>query len=395
MEQTETKLIHTGKEFNITPSVTPPIFQTSTYFAPDNADDYIKLANTTNSPWFYHRYGNPVHSQVIAILASLEGTESALLASSGMGAISTAVLAVVRQGDHVIVQRSHYAAANQLFHDLLPAFGIEVSIVEQSDNQSFENALRPNTRLIYLETPSNPILTLTDLEFVGQLGKKHGITTMCDNTFASPLNQRPHDYGIDIVVHSATKYLGGHSDLTAGAVCASHEWITKIWRRMLILGASLSSFDSWLLLKGLRTLSLRMNQINQNASELAVWLEQHPQVSNVIYCGLPSHPQYELAKKQMKGFSGMLCMEVTGETPEKQLENAQMVLNHVRIFANATSLGGVESLIVHPASMWGIKDFPDKQQQIGINNGTLRISVGIENIQDLIADLDQAFKAIN
>lgn len=394
MKQTETNLIHTGKQHNITPSVTPPIYQTSTYFAPDNADDYIKLANTTTSPWFYHRYGNPVHSQVAEIIASLEGTEMAMLSSSGMGAISTAVLAVVKQGDHVIIQRSHYAAANQLFHDLLPTFGITVTVVEQADNEAFEKAIQDNTSLIYIETPSNPILTLTDLAFIGELGKKHGITTMCDNTFASPLNQRPHDFGIDIIVHSATKYLGGHSDLTAGVVCANEVWITKIWKRSLVLGASLSSFDSWLLLKGLRTLSLRMKQINENALQLAQWLEQHPLVKHVIYCGLPSHPQYELACQQMKGFSGMLCMEVVGNTNEQQLANAQSVLNNVHIFANATSLGGVESLIVHPCSMWGIKDFPEKQAQIGINNGMLRISVGIENIQDLIEDLDQALKTI-
>lgn len=393
MRQTETSLIHTGKEFNITPSVTPPIYQTSTYMAPDNADEYIKMAGTTNSPWFYHRYGNPVNSQVAAIIASLEGTETAMLTASGMGAISTAVLAVVKQGDHVIVQRSHYAAANQLFHQLLPDFGIEITVVEQEDNASFEQNIRPNTRLIYIETPSNPILALTDLQFLGELGKKHKIVTMCDNTFATPLNQRPHDFGIDIILHSATKYLGGHSDLCAGVVCASEEWITKIWKRMLILGASLSSFDSWLLLKGLRTLSLRMRQINENAQQIAEWLSNDPRVNKVLYCGLPSHPQFELAKKQMKGFSGMLCMEVAGESDEIQLSNAQKVLNSVKIFANATSLGGVESLIVHPASMWGIKDFPEKQKQIGINNGMLRISVGIENIHDLIADLDQALPA--
>jgi cystathionine beta-lyase/cystathionine gamma-synthase len=265
--------------------------------------------------------------------------------------------------------------------------------VEQEDNASFEQSIRPNTRLIYIETPSNPILALTDLQFLGELGKKHKIVTMCDNTFATPLNQRPHDFGIDIILHSATKYLGGHSDLCAGVVCASEEWITKIWKRMLILGASLSSFDSWLLLKGLRTLSLRMRQINENAQQLAEWLSNDPRVNKVLYCGLPSHPQFELAKKQMKGFSGMLCMEVAGESDEIQLSNAQKVLNSVKIFANATSLGGVESLIVHPASMWGIKDFPEKQKQIGINNGMLRISVGIENIHDLIADLDQAMPA--
>lgn len=395
MTQTDTILIHTGKEFNITPSVTSPIYQTSTYLAPDNVDEYMAMANTTTSPWFYHRYGNPVNSQVSAIIASLEGTESAMLASSGMGAISTAVLAVVKQGDHVIVQRSHYAAANQLFHELLPTFGVEVSVVEQEDNDAYLNAIRPNTRLIYIETPSNPILALTDLEFIGQLGKEHKIVTMCDNTFATPLNQRPHDFGIDIILHSATKYLGGHSDLCAGVVCASEEWITKIWRRMLILGASLSSFDSWLLLKGLRTLSLRVNQINRNSQELAEWLDKNPKIKKTTYCGLPSHPQFELAKKQMKGFSGMLSIEVIGNTPEQQFTHAQSILNKVRLFVNATSLGGVESLIVHPASMWGIKDYPEKQKQIGINNGMLRISVGIENVQDLIADLEQAMEDIH
>jgi len=390
MNRIETELIHAGKSFNTTQAVVPPIFQTATYYAEGDAEAYIKAATEARHPLFYHRHGNPVSSQTAALLAQLEGTEAALLTATGMAAISTAILSVVRAGDHVVAQRSHYSAANVFLRDMLPQFGVEVSFIDQSQNDAFDASVRENTTLIYLETPSNPNLAITDLAYVGRLARAKGVTTICDNTFASPINQRPADFGINIVVHSATKYLGGHSDLTAGVICGTTSAVDTAWKKLLSLGGALAPFDAWLLLRGLRTLSLRVRQINENALLLAQWLEAHPLIRRVLYCGLPSHPQHELAKSQMNGFTGMLCVEVDGRSEQEQFSRAQRILDRLQLFTNAASLGGVESLVVHPASMWGMHHAPEQKQQAGINDGMLRISVGIEHIGDLIADFEQA-----
>ncbi|TDQ78254.1 trans-sulfuration enzyme family protein [Sphingobacterium yanglingense] len=390
MSRLETDSIHMGKEYNRTNAVVTPIFQTSTYLASDNLDEYIIAASETKHPEFYHRHGNPTNSQVASILASLEKTEDALVLATGMAAISTAVLATVKAGDHVVAQQSHYSGASLFLKEFLTDYGVQVTYVDQTDNDAFIKAIRTNTKLIYIETPSNPNLDITDLSFIGRLGKEKGILTMVDNTFASPINQTPSEFGIDVIVHSATKYLGGHSDLTAGAICGSKGFIHSAWRRSLVLGASLSPFDSWLLLRGLKTLSIRVKQVNENAQLLAEWLEQSHYIKSVAYAGLPSHPQHELAKRQMKGFTGMLCIEVAGATEEEQYKHAQIILKNLKIFANAASLGGVESLIVHPASMWGGHHSSEQKKVAGINQGMLRISVGIENIEDLIQDFSQA-----
>ncbi|MFD2556825.1 trans-sulfuration enzyme family protein [Sphingobacterium tabacisoli] len=394
MSRLETDSIHMGKEYNRTNAVVTPIFQTSTYLASDNLDEYIIAASETKYPEFYHRHGNPTNSQVASILASLEKTEDALVLATGMAAISTAVLATVKAGDHVVAQQSHYSGASLFLKEFLTDYGVQVTYVNQTDNDAFIKAIRANTKLIYIETPSNPNLDITDLSFIGKIGKEKGILTMVDNTFASPINQTPSEFGIDVVVHSATKYLGGHSDLTAGAICGSKDFIHNAWRRSLVLGASLSPFDSWLLLRGLKTLSMRVKQVNENAQLLAEWLEQSHYIKSVAYVGLPSHPQHELAKRQMKGFTGMLCIEVAGMTEEEQYKHAQIILKNLKIFANAASLGGVESLIVHPASMWGGHHSSEQKKVAGINQGMLRISVGIENIEDLILDFSQACEKI-
>jgi len=395
MSHIETDLIHSGDAFNTSRSVVPPIYQTATYYAPPSVDAFIEAATEARYPHFYQRHGNPVSSQTAELLAKLEGKEAALLTATGMAAISTAILSVVKAGDHVVAQESHYSAAGIFLREMLPQFGIEVSYADQADNESFRRAIRENTRLIYLETPSNPNLALTDLAFVGALAQSKGITTICDNTFASPINQRPGDFGIDIVVHSATKYLGGHSDLTAGVICGTSAMVNQAWKKLLSLGGSLAPFDSWLLLRGLRTLAMRVRQINDNALQLAQWLEQQPLVKGVIYCGLPSHPQYELAQRQLNGFTGMLCVEIDGDTEKQQFDRAQGILSHLEIFANAPSLGGVESLIVHPASMWGLHHSKEQKKKAGIGDGMLRISVGIEHIDDLIADFQRAFRYVS
>ncbi|MGO3805166.1 MAG: trans-sulfuration enzyme family protein [Sphingobacterium sp.] len=390
MAKLETKLIHEGEEHNTTKSVVSPIYQTSTYFVSEDIAEFAHSTSTVKFPEFYHRHGNPTSSQAAAVIASLEKTEDALILATGMAAISTAILAAVKSGDHIIAQHTHYAASRTFLLDFLSDYGVEVTLVDQIDNEAFASAVKGNTKLIYIETPSNPNLEITDLEYIGKLGKDKGILTMIDNTFASPINQVPAEYGIDVVVHSATKYLGGHSDLTAGAVCGSKEMIAKVWKRSLLLGASLSPFDSWLLLRGLKTLALRVRQINENALALAQWLEKQPQISKVGYAGLESHPQHQLAKKQMKGYTGMLVIEIEGNDA---FGKAQTILNSLEVFANAVSLGGVESLIAHPASMWSSSNEEQKKKS-GITDGTLRLSVGIEHIEDLIADFSQALAKI-
>ena len=394
MRQTETNLIHTGEEFNKTKAVVAPIYQTSTYFADENLHEYIEAATAPKHPEFYHRHGNPTNSQVAAIVAQLEKTEDALVLATGMAAISTAILAVVKAGDHIVAQHAHYSGATLFLKEFLSEYSITITHVDQTNNQAFIDAIQPNTKLIYVETPSNPNLDITDLEFVGQLGKVKGILTMADNTFASPINQIPAEYGIDVTIHSATKYLGGHSDLTAGVICGSKEFIQKAWRRSITLGGSLSPFDSWLLLRGLKTLTLRVGQINRNALVLAEWLEKNPAIKKVAYTGLQSHPQHELARKQLKGHTGMLCIEVAGKDEADEFKNAQTILNNLHLFANAASLGGVESLVVHPASMWGSHHSSTQKKVSGITRGMLRISVGIEHIDDIIADWKQAIEKI-
>ena len=393
MAKLETSLIHEGEHFNTTNSVVTPIFQTSTYLA-DDIDAFAHAAATIKSPAFYHRHGNPNNSQAAALIAKLEKKEDALVLATGMAAISTAILATVKSGDHIIAQHAHYAASLTFMRDFLLQYGVEVTHVDQTDNEAFKAAIQPNTKLIFIETPSNPNLDITDLEYIGKLGKEHGILTMIDNTFASPINQVPADFGIDIIVHSATKYLGGHSDLTAGVVCGSAAYIEKVWRRSLLLGASLSPFDSWLLLRGLKTLALRVRQINENALALAQWLEKHPLIRSVAYVGLKSHPQYTLATKQMKGFTGMLAIEVDGKDDAEQFKRAQALLNGLKFFQNAVSLGGVESLITHPASMWGAHQTGKSGNQPSFSKGLLRVSVGIEHIDDLIADFERALQEI-
>lgn len=392
---TETILIHEGQQFNTTPAVTSPIYQTSTYIADPDPTEYTRAATEPKHPYFYHRHGNPTNSQVAAIIAKLEKTEDALVFATGMAAISTAILAIVKSGDHIVAQHAHYSGTAIFFKEFLADYGITVTAVDQTDNKAFEQAIQANTKLIYVETPSNPNLNITDLKAIGQLAKQRGILSMVDNTFASPINQTPTDFGIDIIIHSATKYLGGHSDLTAGIVCGNQEYIARVWKRSVALGASLAPLDSWLLLRGLKTLSLRVKQINANALQLAQFLDQHPKIRTVSYPGLPNHPQHNLAKSQMSGFSGMICLEVAGTDEDKAFKNAQTLINNLQIFINAASLGGVESLIVHPASMWGGHHTKEQKEASGISLGMLRISVGIENIEDLIEDLKQGLEKLD
>ncbi|QQS45270.1 MAG: aminotransferase class I/II-fold pyridoxal phosphate-dependent enzyme [Acidobacteriota bacterium] len=384
----QTRAIYTSKLLNRTSAVSPPIWQTTTFHA-DTAEEFAEIAIATKPSEFYTRYGNPNHEMVEATLASLEGGESALVTSSGMGAIFAAIAGQLETGDHVVAQRNHYAGATSLLRDILPRWGIDVTFVDQTSNHEFAEAIRPKTRLIYVETPVNPLMQVTDLRFVVELARPRGILTICDNTFPTPVNQLPLALGIDAVVHSATKYIGGHHDVTAGALVGSRELIEKVWKFALISGATLSPFDGWLLLRGLRTLGLRVERHNHNGMALAAFLESHPKVSRVYYPGLESHPQHQLAGSQMSGFTGMLSVELSGGYGA-----ADRLISSLKLATRAASLGGFETLVVHPASMWSLQLSPEVRQATGITDGLVRISVGLEDEPDLIRDFQQALDQV-
>lgn len=382
----QTAVIHADAKLKDAAAVVAPIYYSATFSSKDSAD-FAKTATSIRPANFYTRHGNPGNKRVEAILAKLEGTETALLTGSGMGAICTTVLALLQAGDHVIAQQRHYMSTSKLFSEVLSRYGVEVSFFDQTDVASLASLIRPNTKLIMLETPVNPTLTLTDLAAVATLAKEHNILTIADNTFASPLNQRPHALGIDIVVHSATKYLGGHHDLMAGAICCSNQLAERIWKMHVTLGAVLSPMDAWLLLRGLRTLSLRMERINANALALAQWLEQRPEIEQVYYPGLASHLQHQLALKQMKGFGAVIAFAIKGGyAAAEKFESA------LSLATQAVSLGGVETLAVHTAAMWSSSMTEAEMNAAGIQANFIRMSIGIEHLDDLKADLSQALE---
>lgn len=386
----ETRLLHADRSPSDGASVAPPIYQTST-FTFDNPQAMALGAQTPQHPGFYTRHGNPNHAQVAAVLAAIEGGEAALVASSGMGAISATAVALLQSGDHVVAQRMLYAGTRTLMTDLLPRYGVEVTFVDQHDAAAFTAAMRPNTRLVWMESPSNPLLGITDIARVAEIARSAGALTVIDNTIASPINQRPLELGADIVVHSATKYLGGHSDLIAGAAIGSKALIDRIWKTHIVLGATLAPFEAWLLLRGLRTLDLRMARHNANGQAVAAFLASHARVRRVYYPGLATHPNHDVAARQMRGFGGLLSFEVDGG-----FDDAWRVVERLRLIRNAVSLGGVESLIAQPAAMWPNIGAAETAAAaaMGVMPSLLRLSVGIENADDLLADLDSALSAL-
>jgi len=389
MEQgPQTKAVHTSHPFNPTTSVSPPIFQTTTFSA-ENAEHFYEMATKPRHTEFYTRYGNPNHQQVEATVAALENGESALVTSSGIGAIFAAVMSQLQSGDHVVAQRNHYAATTVLFRDVLPRFNIDCTFVDNTNSDDFVAAIQPNTKLLYTETPTNPLMQLTDLSAIVAMAKQHNLLTMVDNTFATPINQRPLELGCDVVLHSATKYIGGHHDVTAGLIVGSKTLVEQIWRFVLVSGSVLSPFDSWLLLRGLRTLGLRVERHNQNALALARFLETHPKIERVYYPGLESHPQHELAKAQMHGFTGMLGVDVKGGDA-----GAEKMIASLKLGIRAASLGGFETLVVHPAAMWSLQLTPEQQRATGISESLVRISVGLEDTPDMLADFAQALDQV-
>ena len=373
-------------------SIVPPIVYSATFAARD-AQEFATMASQPRHARYYTRYGNPLHEQVAAQLVALEGgaadTHDALLTASGMGAISLVLLGLLKAGDHLVAQTNHYMATAKHCAELLPRFGVRCTLVEQTDLAAWQRAIEPGTRLVLTETPVNPTCALTDLAAVARLARAAGALSVCDNTFASPLNQRPLAHGIDLVVHSATKYLGGHHDITAGAVIASRTLIDALWPTQICLGATLSPMDAWLLLRGLRTLALRVRQHNASALQLARWLEAQPQVERVFHPGLESHPQHALARRQMSGFGGVMNILVRGG-----YDAASRFVHALTLPRQAVSLGGVESLVVHAAAMWRGTMDDDQMRIAGIALNAVRLSVGVEGVDDLQADLAQALAAV-
>ncbi len=385
----QTRLIHADEELNSSPAISPPIYQTSTYRL-SSPEEGARLAGEVAPATFYTRYGSPNTKQVERVLAEIEGAEAALVTGSGMAAITVALMSNLRAGDHIVAQRTHYTATITLLSEVLPRYGVEVTQVDQRDTEAFKRAMRPNTRIVYTETPTNPTLDITDLETTAQIAHEHGAIAITDNTFASSYNQRPVALGYDLVVHSATKYLGGHSDVTAGVVVGKRELVERAWEYLRVYGPVLHPFEAWLLLRGLRTYGLRMREHNHNAMEVARFLESHPAVDRVYYPGLASHPQHQLARRQMSGgFGGMLSFELKGG-----YDAAYRVIGRTKVCALGVSLGGVETLITHPASMVYTHNSEEEIKAAGISPGLVRLSVGLEDVEDIIEDLEQAMAGL-
>lgn len=335
----------------------------------------------------YPRYFNTPNQEALCKkIAALEKTAAGLIFGSGMAAISTALLAFLNKGDHVVVQQTIYGGAYNFIVEEFPKYGIEFDFTKGFSKEDFSSKIKANTKVIYVETPSNPLMKITDLEMIASLAKESNLTSIIDNTFASPINQTPSDFGIDVIIHSATKYLGGHSDICAGAVAASNEQIEKIWNVAKNLGGSLSEYTVWLLERSMKTLAIRVKAHNKNAKKIARWLHQHPLVDHVYYPGLKTHSHYKLAKKQMKGYTGMLSFELNESV------NSETFLKSLALIKPSMSLAGVESTILAPSKTSHALLGEEERKNQGISEGLLRLSVGIEDTKDLLLDLEKAFE---
>ena len=362
-----------------------PIYQTSTFEVTDNEEQ----VRTTGSDHYYTRYGNPTNTVAEKTIAELEGVDAALTFASGMGSITTTIMALLKSGDHVVAQRDIYGGVTKFLSQWLPRMGIETTFVDTTDYEQHARAIRPSTKLLYLESPTNPCLRVVDFKKVAALAKQHKLLSMIDATFCTPINQQPAEYGIDLVMHSGTKYLGGHSDLICGVVAGRHELMERIWETRTTLGNCMDPHASWVLVRGLKTLAVRVARQNENAQRVAEFLSEHARVRSVHYPFLKSHPQYAVARQQMSGGGGMVTFEVEGTG-----EDARRVSEATRLFTLAPSLGGVESLVSIPVLTSHLTVPPDERKRIGITEQMVRLSVGIENADDLIADLERALEAV-
>ncbi|TBV24772.1 cystathionine beta-lyase [Meridianimaribacter sp. CL38] len=357
-------------------AVSPIYMSTSYQFEDVDVKRYPRYFNTPNQEFLSKK------------IAALEHAEAAMIFGSGMAAISTTLFAFLKAGDHLVVQNTLYGGTTNFIREEFPKHNIEYTFTNGFNVSDFENAIKPNTKLILIETPSNPLLTITDIKAVADLAKSKGIVTCIDNTFASPVNQNPIDLGIDIVMHSATKYLGGHSDILAGAIASSNEHIDTIWNVGKNLGGSLSDFTVWMLERSIKTLGLRVKAQNRNAKKMAKFLDAHIDIKKVYYPGLKSHPQYDLAKSQMKGFGGMLSFELADGLDASQFQNA------LKLIKPSMSLAGVESTMLSPHKTSHALLTQEQRDSLGISDNLIRFSVGIESRKDLMNDIEQAIHSV-
>ncbi|NOX88701.1 MAG: aminotransferase class I/II-fold pyridoxal phosphate-dependent enzyme [Calditrichaeota bacterium] len=385
-----TKSVHAGMIENEHLAVVTPIYQTST-FKFRNADHGAALFAGNEEGFIYTRMGNPTVKGLENAVAELEGGHKGLACASGMAAIHTVFGAYLSQGDHVVCSEAVYGPTNTLLSEVFSRFGVKASFVDTTDLKAVENAVRPETKMIYVETPGNPTLCVTDLAGAAKIARDNRALFVVDNTFASPILQKPFLFGADIIVHSMTKFLNGHADVVGGMIVVKNEEQFKRLRRTLnLFGGVLDPMNAFLVHRGIKSLSMRMEKHCQNAQKIAEFLEKHPKVEHVAYPGLPSHPQHELAKKQMSGFGGMISFEVKGG-----LEGGKVLMDNVQLCNLAVSLGGVETLIQHPASMTHAIMPKEIRLKAHITDGLVRLSVGVENADELIEDLDQALNKIS
>jgi len=386
----DTQCVHAGLHETNEGALVTPIYQTST-FKFDNAEQGSKLFKGEQEGYIYTRMRNPTVEAMECAVAILEGGTRALGCASGMAAVHTLLTAALKAGDHVICSESCYGATSTLLATIMPNFGITTTFVDTSNLDEVRAAIKHNTKLIFAETPGNPTVVMCDLEEIGKIAKSIGAKFAVDNTFMSPILQKPFDFGADYIIHSMTKYLNGHADVVAGIIILNDESEYPHFRRILNhLGGTIDPFNSFLVHRGLKTLKIRVEEQQRNAIKIAEYLENHQKIEWIRYPGLPSHPQFDLAKKQMTGPGSMIAFELKGG-----LEAGRILMDNIELFVLAVSLGGVESLIQHPASMTHAGMSPDARKQAQITDGLVRISIGIENADDLINALKKGLDLIN
>ncbi|MEN6383853.1 MAG: PLP-dependent aspartate aminotransferase family protein [Phycisphaerales bacterium] len=380
-----TTAVHAGEiRYNEYGSITTPIVQTSTFIF-RNTEEIKQLAQGVKDRFEYGRYGHPTQVAAERKLAALENAEDAVLFSTGMSAITTTLFALLKSGDHIILTDDAYKRTLDFALKCLERFNIECTVVKMGDYDAIKKAIRPTTKIFFSESPTNPYLNIMDLDRLMKIFKKSGILVISDSTFATPYNQKPLEWGVDLVIHSATKYLGGHNDLLSGVVLGRKELTSSIRDYLKITGGCIDPHSSYFLIRGLKTFELRMQRHNENGQKVAEYLEGHKKVKRVYYPGLKSHPHYKIAKEQMNGFGGVVTFEVKDD-----IKYALNVLSKLKIICIGPSLGGVESLITHPATVSYYAITKEQRLALGIKDGLIRLAVGIENTQDIIDDLNQA-----
>lgn len=383
------KLIHAGAYKDKFGSATVPIYQTST-FAFENADEGARCFAGESNGFIYTRIGNPTIQALEKQVAILEGGFGGIATSSGMGAVSTIYMGLLKQGDHMVSTDAVYGPSRGIMENYFANFGVESTYISTSNIENIKQAIKPNTKVLYIETPTNPTIEITDIKAVVALAKEHNLITVVDNTFSSPYLQRPIEMGVDVVFHSMTKFLNGHADIVAGIIITRTEELYKKLRPAMVgMGCNMDPHQAYMVLRGLKTLAIRVERAQENAIKVAEYLENHPKIEWVKYPGLKSHPQYELAKQQMDGPGAMISFELKGgfDAGKKLMDNVQLALL-------AVSLGGVETLIQHPASMTHSKMSKEAKLKANITDGLVRFAVGIEDVEDIIADLEHALSKV-